>query len=179
MRRWSISFAWAASLLFASLGLNFSTHVGQNGDAPSLLGFGVALAGVNQEPMSPPPVEELPIGTGHIRIQHILIGFRGTVAHKRVTRTREEANQLAHKLYERVNKGEDFGHLVREYSDDRDPGIYTIADRGATLNPGDYPRDAFSQDWADACFDLKVGQVSIIEYDPDKFVGWHIIKRLE
>ena len=40
----------------------------------------------------------------HIQVQHILIGFSGSVPGKRITRTQEEARALAYDLAQRAYK---------------------------------------------------------------------------
>ena len=47
-----------------------------------------------------------------ISVQHILIGFQGSVPGKNITRTKEEASELANKVFNRARAGEDFDKLV-------------------------------------------------------------------
>jgi cyclophilin family peptidyl-prolyl cis-trans isomerase len=69
-----------------------------------------------------------------IRIQHVLISFKGT--RTAATRTQEEAEALAAEVLKRAQDGEDFGKLVEEFTDD--PGGKTITPRGtySMLNSG-------------------------------------------
>ena len=65
-----------------------------------------------------------------IKVQHILIafkdavGFRGRAPEGARTRTRQEAEELAVTLLERAQDGEDFGALVKEYTDDSASDIF-------------------------------------------------------
>ena len=118
---------------------------------------------------------------GHIEVQHVLIGFAGTVPGKSITRSQEEAKTLAYQILDRAKKGEDFGQLVQKYTDDQYPGIYRLADRGQTADQsaGEYPRDGMVKGFSNTAFSLKVGDVGIADYNkPDSPFGWHIIKRL-
>jgi hypothetical protein len=125
----------------------------------------------------------------HVTIQHILIGFVGTVPGKNITRTQEAARALAADVLGRARKGEDFDALVKQYTDDRAPGIYSMANNNvtpATPRPGsratgrEYARGTMVKSFGDVSFSLKVGEIGMAEYDHtnSKF-GWHIIKRLE
>jgi hypothetical protein len=116
---------------------------------------------------------------GHIEVQHVLIGFQGSVRGKPITRTQEEARKLAHDILERAKKGEDFGALVKQYTDDQFPGIYRMADRGIQPGPDEFPRDGMVAGFGNTAFSLKPGEVGISEYDKTASpFGWHIIKRL-
>jgi parvulin-like peptidyl-prolyl isomerase len=118
----------------------------------------------------------------YVTVQHILIGFEGSVPGKAITRTRDEADSLAHALFERAKSGEDFDAMVREFTDDQHPGIYKMANFG---KPADSTQNVFARDgmvkaFGDASFPLPVGGVGLAVYDTaaSKY-GWHIVKRLE
>jgi parvulin-like peptidyl-prolyl isomerase len=70
----------------------------------------------------------------YIRIQHILISFKGT--RTSATRTQEEAEALAAEVLKRAQAGEDFSSLVMEFTDD--PGGKDTTPKGsyAMLNTG-------------------------------------------
>jgi cyclophilin family peptidyl-prolyl cis-trans isomerase len=70
----------------------------------------------------------------YIRIQHILISFKGT--RTSATRTQEEAEALAAEVLKRAQAGEDFSCLVMEFTDD--PGGKDTTPKGsyAMLNTG-------------------------------------------
>lgn len=59
----------------------------------------------------------------HITVQHILIGFKGTVQGKEIKRTRAEAEMLAMDLLKRAESGNDFGKLIEKFTDDSPPGF--------------------------------------------------------
>jgi hypothetical protein len=118
----------------------------------------------------------------HIAVQHILIGFEGSVPGKGITRTQEEAGELAAQILERTRGGEDFDALVKEYTDDAYPGIYKMANRGVEPDMANkvFPRDGMVKAFGDVGFPLAVGEIGMAAYDPKASpYGWHIIKRVE
>src|SRR5947209_5236723 len=76
-------------------------------------------------------------GAGHITLQHILIGFKGTIPGKDITRTQDEARTLANQVYAQAKAGADFDALVVKYTDDSPPGIYSLSDTGVVPGPGE------------------------------------------
>jgi len=125
----------------------------------------------------------------HVVVQHILIGFEGSVPGKNITRTREAARALAAEVLEKARKGEDFEALVKQYTDDSAPGIYAMANNEVAPEPlkpnarvkgREFPRSGMVKSFGDVSFSLKVGEIGMADYDHanSKF-GWHIIKRLE
>src|SRR6266853_1848117 len=52
------------------------------------------------------------IAPAHIEVQHVLIGFSGSVPGKNITRTKEEAMKLAHEILDKARKGANFDSLV-------------------------------------------------------------------
>jgi len=130
------------------------------------------------------PVASLPTPTeGFVKVQHILVGFAGTVQGKNITRSQEQAQQLVADLVEQAKAGEDFDKLVRDHTDDSAPGIYVMADLGVDTNL--YPGQAFRRgsmvtSFGDVAFSLEVGEIGVADYDATKSpFGWHIVKRLE
>jgi len=118
----------------------------------------------------------------HVTVQHVLIAFKGSIPKESVTRTRTEAESLAHEIFERAKKGEDFDALVKEYSDDQHPGIYKMSNRDIPpdQSKSEYSRSRMVKAFGDVSFSLPVGGIGIAEYDPEASkYGWHIIKRLE
>ena len=121
-----------------------------------------------------------------IAVQHILIGFEGSVPGKEITRTREEAETLAKRLLKEAREGKDFDEMVRTHTDDSHPGIYQMAnfhsqpDMTAT-EPAEmvFPRAGMVAAFGDTGFPLDVGEIGLANYDPvtSKY-GWHIIKRI-
>lgn len=118
----------------------------------------------------------------YITVQHILIGFQGSVRGKNITRSQEAASELAQKVFEMAKSGKDFGQLVQEFTDDSYPGIYKMSNFGV---PGDrsqnvFPRDKMVPAFGNVGFPLAVGEVGLAEYDARTSpYGWHIIKRIE
>lgn len=131
----------------------------------------------SQEPaMKPAPAPE----PDHITIQHVLIGFTGSVPGKNITRTMEDAKKLAHEILDRAKKGEDFDALVKKYTDDSAPGIYSMSNKGVAPAQGEYPRGGMVPAFGDAGFPLQVGEVGIAEYDKARSpYGWHVVKRIK
>ena len=63
--------------------------------------------------MAPPAAATEP---DHIQVQHVLIGFKGSVPGRPITRTQEEAKALAYDILARAQKGEAFDSLVVKYT---------------------------------------------------------------
>jgi len=118
-----------------------------------------------------------------IQVQHILIAFGGAIPSKpEITRTIPEAEALAKEILERARKGDDFDALVKEFTDDQYPGIYSMSNVGVTPNQGagEYPREGMVKAFGDVSFGLAVGEIGMTEYSVDASpFGWHIIKRLK
>jgi parvulin-like peptidyl-prolyl isomerase len=100
-----------------------------------------------------------------VKVQHILISFKGRGTAKPVTRKKAEAEALATSLMERIAKGEDFDALVKEYTDDRYPGIYTITNDGIPIESGAVARESLVMSFGDVAFSLAVGEVGLAKYD--------------
>lgn len=117
----------------------------------------------------------------YIKVQHCLIGFKGSLPKPSVTRSKDEAKTLAYQIFERAKKGEDFDAIVKQYTDDSPPGIYAMANIGKQpRNAQEYPRARMVAAFGDTGFPLKVGEYGIADFDPKKSpYGWHIVKRIE
>ena len=117
-----------------------------------------------------------------VTVQHILIAFKGSIPDPKVTRSRAEAEALALKIFERAKAGEDFDALVKTFTNDEYPGIYSMSNRDVTPDPAkpEYPRARMVKAFGDVSFGLDIGGIGLAVYDPatSKY-GWHIIKRLE
>lgn len=116
-----------------------------------------------------------------VNVQHILIGFKGSVSGKDITRSEDEASALAARIFERAKAGEDFDGLVQEFTDDSYPGIYGIVNHGVEADPERriYARSSMVPAFGDVAFLLDVGDIGMAPYDKKKSkYGWHIIKRL-
>lgn len=138
------------------------------------------------QPAQNPTPEATVVGDAHITVQHILIGFKdavgfqGNAPEKAATRTEEQAKTLAYEILDRAKKGENYDDLVKEYTDDSAPGIYSLANRGvAPTVEGEVPRDQFIPAFGDVGFSLKIDEIAMADYDPNTSpYGWHIIKRI-
>lgn len=141
------------------------------------LALAVAVVPVADAQQTKPAAKAEP---NHIKVQHVLIGFKGSVRGKNVTRTLEEAEALAKEILEKARKGEDFDALVKEHSDDNFPGIYGMANNNVNPMQGEFARSGMVAAFGDVGFKLEVGEVGLASYDPKKSkYGYHIIKRLE
>ncbi|MGI9516299.1 MAG: peptidylprolyl isomerase [Pirellulaceae bacterium] len=122
----------------------------------------------------------------HITVQHILIGFDGSVPGKNISRNQDEARQLAGEILSQARSGENFKKLVEQNTDDSAPGIYHMANFGAqsdmyAADDADkvFPRDGMVPAFGDTGFPLEVGEIGMSEYHAQKSpFGWHIVKRL-
>ena len=105
-----------------------------------------------------------------ITASHILVAYQGaTRAKPTVTRTRDQARELAERLGSKAHEpGADFARLARE-SSDAPTGI-----EGGALPQ--FRRQQMVKPFSDAAFALKPGEVSgVVETN----FGFHIIKRTE
>jgi len=116
----------------------------------------------------------------HVQVQHILVGFTGSVPGKRITRSQEEAKTLAYDILKQAQGGADFEGLVRKYTDDSPPGIYAMSNRGVQPAQGEYARDGMVPAFGNVGFVLKVGGYGVADYDPRASpYGYHVVKRLK
>ena len=137
-------------------------------------------------PTSPPPPpvpaaaspEAAPAGEPErIVVAHVLVSFKGALPD--ATRSKEEAETLAKELYGRIKGGEDFEPIRKRFSDDRrGSDEYAMANHGVAPQGQERPRKGMVAAFGDVGFTLKVGEVGMAPYDPQKSpYGWHIIKR--
>ncbi len=104
-----------------------------------------------------------------VKVQHLLVAFQGSGV-PNVKRTKEEAELLAADLFARIRAGEDFDGLVKEYTNDSHPGIYTMTTGS---------RNGMVKAFGDTGWRLEVGQVGVAPFhQADSPYGWHIVKRL-
>ena len=164
-----------ALLLFPALGC---TKTERSGATVS----GDSTARPRETPVAASPSgSTMPMPTPtHIQVQHILIGFAGSVPGKNITRNAEEAKTLAYQVLARAKAGEDFDALVRQYTDDSPPGIYAMSGLNVPPGPGEYPRDGMVPAFGNVGFAINVGEIGIADYDATASpFGYHIIKRLK
>src|SRR6185295_7885939 len=125
------------------------------------------LAGCDPAPPAPPPIPAKPIEPARIRVQHVLVAFRGAEkALPRVTRSREEAEVLAHEILDRARKGEDFKTLMQQYSDDPGKGDYGLVNEGVRPRGPEIRRAQFVPGFTKVAFTLAVGEVGLAAHDP-------------
>jgi hypothetical protein len=147
---------------------------------------GATVSGDSTAPPRETPVAASPSGSktmptpAHIQVQHILIGFAGSVPGKNITRNADEAKTLAYQILARAKAGEDFDALVRQYTDDSPPGIYAMSGTNVPPGPGEYPRDRMVPAFGNVGFAINVGEIGIADYDATASpFGYHVIKRLK
>lgn len=195
MKRFNLFLVLAVCSLSSLAGCTDSTPVVKKAMDES------GMAEKQSEPMSDATMESKPdmkVGmftptildngeASHITVQHVLIGFKGSVAGKDISRSKEEAEKLAKEVLAKAVAGEDFDALVETHTDDSPPGIYNMANfqqRADMANTNNdkkvFPRSGMVGAFGNVGFPLKVGEVGLAEYDPaESKYGWHIIKRLK
>ncbi len=110
-----------------------------------------------------------------VKVQHLLVSFAGT--RTSATRSREEAEQLAGELFARIQKGEDFDALVKQYTDDSHPGIYTMTLGSPAA--GQHSRYGMVPAFGNAGWRLAVDEIGVAGFDSSASpFGWHIVKRV-
>jgi peptidyl-prolyl cis-trans isomerase C len=104
-----------------------------------------------------------------VRAAHILISTVNNETQQPVSaEVKKEKEQLAKKLKERAEKGEDFAKLAKEFSED--PGS---KDKGGEYK---FSKGKMVPEFETAAFSLKTNQISDIV---ETRFGFHIIKTLE
>lgn len=121
----------------------------------------LAVAGAKRERS---PTEPAKIGA-----KHVLVRYAGAKKAATGTRTREQACLRAEEARAKLEQGMSFAEVVATYSEE--PGAST---REGSL--GSIERSFVVPPFADAAFELKVGEVShVVETD----YGFHVIMRTE
>ena len=116
----------------------------------------------------------------HITVQHILIGFTGSVPGKDIKRTKEEAKKTAYEVLAQAKKGLNYDDLVKLWTNDSAPGIYSMSNNGVAVDPmlHERARSGMVAAFGNVGFKLKVGEIGIADYDTRTSpYGYHIIKR--
>jgi parvulin-like peptidyl-prolyl isomerase len=105
-----------------------------------------------------------------IGVRHVLVKYQGAKnAAATITRSREDACLRALEARDKILGGADFDAIVTEYSDE--PGA---ADRRGSV--GTIERKDVAPPFADAAFELTIGQMSDVVETP---FGFHLILRNE
>ena len=137
-------------------------HVSVEKDAPAEAPPGSAAPAAPAE--APPAAEEA------VSASHILIAYKGALrADPSISRTKDAARQRAAQVLVRARKGEDFGALADQMSDDPS----AKRNHGAL---GRFTRQQMVKPFSDAAFALKPGDVSDLVETP---FGFHVIKRTQ
>jgi len=131
---------------------------------------------VNDEPTpAPPSIQSNDIlareaDANRTMVKHILIGWKDLddPDPRAAERTREQADQLAVSLLERVRAGESIEDLMAEFSED--PGSARSGD-GYEVTPSAQLVSEFKR----LGLRLKVGEAGLVLTQ----FGWHIMKRVE
>ena len=151
-----------------------------------------AAGGCGESPREGPNERPHVRGAGEPRrvlLDRILITYRGNPFGIDARRTPEEARRLAHSIAERARAGEDFAELRDGYSDDRTPqgvarGQYVLMNFGVPIGPWrpDIPRllrEAMGPRLGDVVFSMHVGEIAVVEYDPDDYpLGFEVVRCL-
>src|SRR5471030_2865447 len=130
----------------------------------------VSACGKQETPPPPPPVTA-PVSSGPrpekaangqpaiVTVQHVLISFEGSERSEQ-KRSRAEAEKLAFEIVNRAKNGEDFGKLMKEFSNDPGGGTYTLVNDGVTANQsaGEYDRRGMVAAFGDVGFRIDVGE---------------------
>lgn len=103
-----------------------------------------------------------------IRIQHVLIAYKGAKdAAKTTQRSKEDAKKLAEEVRKKAIEGADFAELAKQHSDDE-------GSRERLGSLGKVKRETLVKPVADAAFALSVDAISEVVESP---YGFHVIKR--
>ncbi|UQA56251.1 peptidylprolyl isomerase [Polyangium aurulentum] len=141
--------------------------------APGSASPPVASARPSEAPSAEPaPTDPAPAATAERQIAgaaHILFAYKGAErAPKTITRSKADAKKRADEAHAKLKDGKaTFEELVTQYSDDD-------ISKQANGMIGNFERNAMPAAFADATFNLKVGDVSEVVETPQ---GFHIIKR--
>jgi hypothetical protein len=102
--------------------------------------------------------------------RHILIQYIGCKrADAKIVRTREQALKVAEEVERRLKAGDDFAHLVVDFSDEPN-----ASSRGGSL--GRFGHGVMDKVFENAAFKLKPGEISpVIETS----FGFHVIQRID
>jgi len=161
MKSWPTLPSCALACLLLPLSCVVSTH---GGPGEPLV---VPLPEAEAEAKAVTPVK---VGPTEIGAKHILIAYKGAQGGASlIDRSREEAKSLADSILARILAGESLADLAKEFSDD--PGS-----KGSGGDLGVFHRGDMVKPFADAAFNLQIGEVSAVVESP---FGFHIIERTE
>ncbi len=186
LRNRSFEIASAAAIALSLIAGTASAHT-PDGTAPASAPASKPAAEAKAEvkvDMSKYKKETIPVAPKvtpqHVTVQHILIAFDGSLPGRPISRTKEEAKNLAHEILEMARMGSDFDTLCVQWTNDSAPGIYSMANKGVPPKEGEFQRDKMVAAFGDVGFAISPGNIDIAEFDPKTSpYGWHIIKRLK
>ncbi len=113
-----------------------------------------------------------------IQVIHVLIGYSGA-PRMNISRSAEDAEILAARVYDLAKNGESMTTLKREFSEDSGNGNYGMVMNGGG-NSGDTPRNQMVPAFGNTGWRLEVGEIGVAPLHPtDSPFGWHIIQRTE
>lgn len=128
---------------------------------------------VRVPPPPPDPLESADIlaranpETGKVLVQHVLVGWKGAPGARAATRSKEEADQIAKEVLEKVRAGGDMAALMKQYSEDpgsKDNGrIYDVTPDAPLVEP-----------FKKLSLRLALGEAGLVKSP----FGWHVIKRV-
>jgi hypothetical protein len=150
----------------------------------TLLAMSVLISACDDKPKPTLRINESPAQRSFVnhpvQVQHILIGFKGSLPGKEIQRTREEAEKLARELFEKAKAAPaKFEDLVRANSDDQVPGIYEMVDSGRAPAAGQFSRSSMVKAFGDEAFRLQVGELGFVSFDTKNApYGYHVLLRL-
>ena len=102
-----------------------------------------------------------------IKCRHILIQYKGAFnTDPMLERSREDAYQIAYRLFLELQSGADFANLARQHSDGPSSSY------GGELQPN--YRGSFDVHFENTAFDLEIDEISP---PVESAFGWHIIQR--
>jgi parvulin-like peptidyl-prolyl isomerase len=124
-------------------------------------------------PPPPDPLESADIlartdvSKTEVKVQHVLIGWKGAPGARSATRTKQEADELTKKVFELVKSGKPMADLMKEYSED--PGskdnarVYDVAPDSPMVEP-----------FKNLSLRLKENESGVVKSP----FGFHVIKRV-
>ena len=170
-RKWSRSQALGVALPLLLAACADLTAPGNGAPPPQPEPVAAAPSAPADAAPPPPSAAPAPPAEPQIGTSHVLIQYKGSErAPATITRSKEEAKKLAGEVLAKAKKGQDFGALAGQYSDE--PGAKA---RGGAL-PKFSKSSPFAQPFKDAAFLLKPGEISPVV---ETSFGFHIIKRTE
>lgn len=116
----------------------------------------------------------------HIKIQHLIIGFAGSIPGKQIRRSRSEAAVMVRDILRAAKGRAPFDDLVARFSDDQVPGITRLANYGVDIPaPDEIGRSRVLARFGDKAFGLAADEVGFVGYDAiESPFGFFVLKRI-